>query len=281
MMTWENINGNAVSEENLLEMAKEEVRARIAATQKRHRANLCVMIYGEAKSGKSGLALDCRTPEQLDSDCLVMVLDFDNGCEPTWRQNWNSDSNIQILNPVVRDKEGYPILDDTTRLAEAFIAMAKEEIANGKQVKFVFDGVDRWLRICWAAMGVNKRANEVKQPGIAWGKRNKHYEDLIEKITDGLECDRFFITHMKEVFANVANPTPTGKVPNCRTQTMDKMNQVIEVSRFDVGSKANHTATLRGSKTNTELVNKTWTFLTIDNGEVEWNSIKELQEGTL
>ena len=38
MMTWENISGNAVSEENLLEMAKEEVRARIAATQKRHRA---------------------------------------------------------------------------------------------------------------------------------------------------------------------------------------------------------------------------------------------------
>ena len=73
---------------------------------------------------------------------------------------------------------------------------------------------------------------------------------------------------MKEVFANVANPTPTGKVPNCRTQTMDKMNQVIEVSRFDVGSKANHTATLRGSKTNTELVNKTWTFLTIDNDEL-------------
>ena len=281
MMTWENMSGSAVSEENLLELAKEEVRKRIEETQKRHRANLCTMIYGEAKSGKSGLALDSRTIAQLDSDCLVMVLDFDNGSEPTWRQNWNSDSNIMILNPVVRDKEGYPMLEDTTRLAEAFIAIAKENINQGKEVKFVFDGVDRWLRICWAAMGVDKRASEVKQPGIAWGKRNNHYESLIEKVTDGLLCDRFFITHMKEVYANVAVPTPTGKVPNCRSQTMDKMNQVIEVSRFDVGNKATHTATLRGSKTNTELVNKTWTFLTIEDGKVEWDSIKELQEGTL
>ena len=79
MMSWENVSGNAVSEENLLELAKEEVRLRIAETQKRHRAHLCTMIYGEAKSGKSGLALDSRTNEQLDSDCLVMVLDFDNG----------------------------------------------------------------------------------------------------------------------------------------------------------------------------------------------------------
>ena len=76
-----------------------------------------------------------------------MVLDFDNGSEPTWRQNWNSDTNIMILNPVVRDKEGYPMLEDTTRLAEAFIAIAKDNINDGTEVKFVFDGVDRWLRI--------------------------------------------------------------------------------------------------------------------------------------
>ena len=281
MMSWENVSGNAVSEENLLELAKEEVRLRIAETQKRHRAHLCTMIYGEAKSGKSCLALDSRTNEQLDSDCLVMVLDFDNGAEPTWRQNWDSDPNIMILNPIVRDKEGYPNLDETIRLAEAFIDMAKDSMNEGKEVKFIFDGVDRWLRLCWMAMGIDKRATTVKQPGIAWGARNKVYEDLIEKITDGLNCDRFFITHMKDVFSNVAVPTPTGKVPACRSTTMDKMNQVIEVSRLNIGSKATYTATLVDSKTNTELVNKNWNFLTVDNGEVEWNSITEIQEGIL
>ena len=86
---------------------------------------------------------------------------------------------------------------------------------------------------------------------------------------------------MKDVYEGINNPTPTGKIPNIRSTTMDKMNQVVEVSRMNVGNKATYTATLKDSKTHTGLVNNTWNFLTIDNGEVEWNSIKELQEGKL
>ena len=280
-MSWENMNGNAVSEENLLELAKEEVRKRIEETQKRHRAHLCTLLYGEAKCGKSGLALDSRTQEQLDNDCLVMVLDFDNGSEPTWRQNWDSDPNIMILNPIVRDKEGYPNLEETIRLSEAFIDMAKDYMREGKEVKFIFDGVDRWLRLCFLSMTEDKRSTQQKFMPLLWGVRNKIYEDLVEKITDGLNCDRFFITHMKDVYEGINNPTPTGKVPNIRSTTMDKMNQVVEVSRMNVGNKATYTATLKDSKTDTALVNKSWNFLTIDNGEVEWNSIEELQEGKL
>jgi hypothetical protein len=280
-MSWENISGNAVSEQNLLELAKEEVRQRIEKTQKRHRAHLCTLLYGEAKCGKSGLALDSRTVDQIDKDCLVMVLDFDNGCEPTWRQNWNSDPNIQILNPIVRDSEGYPNLDETIRLSEAFIQMAKDEINTGKEVKFVFDGIDRWLRLCFLSMTEDKRSTQQKFMPLLWGVRNKTYEDLVEKITDGLECDRFFITHMKEVYEGINNPTPTGKIPNIRPSTMDKMNQVFEISRVDVGNTAKYTAKLKDSKTNTGLVNQTWEFLTIADSKVNWTSITELQDGSL
>ena len=86
---------------------------------------------------------------------------------------------------------------------------------------------------------------------------------------------------MKDVYEGINNPTPTGKVPNIRSTTMDKMNQVVEVSRMNMGNKATYTATLKDSKTNTELVNKSWNFLTVENGEVEWNSIGEIQEGEL
>ena len=104
---------------------------------------------------------------------------------------------------------------------------------EGKTVKFVFDGCDRWLRLCWYAMGIDKRATEVKQMPMKWGKRNTEYENLIEKVTDGLECDRYFITHMKDVYEH-NNPNPVGRTANIKESTMDKMNQVIEVSRFDV-----------------------------------------------
>ena len=57
---------------------------------------------------------------------------------------------------------------------------------------------------------------------------------------------------------------PNSPIPNYVTS--------YALSSFSGGTSA---------ETNTELVNKAWTFLTIDNGEVEWNSIKELQEGTL
>jgi len=270
----------AVSKENLLEIIKAEVTEELEALLERQRAHLCCLIYGDAKTGKSGLALDCRTTDEIDDDAIVMVLDFDNGCEPTWRTNWNSDPNIKILNPIVRDEEGFPDLDRTVRRAEAFIVIAKDYMEEGKTVKFVFDGCDRWLRLCWYAMGIDKRATEVKQMPMKWGKRNTEYENLIEKITDGLECDRYFITHMKDEYAH-NNPNPIGRVVNIKESTMDKMNQVIEVKTNKLGNKQTSTATIVASKTNTELVGKSFEFLNIDNGEVTWTSIEELQKGEL
>ena len=270
----------AVSKENLLEIIKAEVTQELEELLERQRAHLCCLIYGDAKTGKSGLALDCRTTEELDEDAIVMVLDFDNGCEPTWRTNWDSDPNIKILNPIVRDEEGFPDLDRTVRRAEAFIVIAKDYMEEGKTVKFVFDGCDRWLRLCWYAMGIDKRATEVKQMPMKWGKRNTEYENLIEKVTDGLECDRYFITHMKDVYEH-NNPNPVGRTANIKESTMDKMNQVIEVKKNKLGNKHTSTATVVASKTNTELVGKSFDFLTIDNGEVTWDSIEQLQQGDL
>jgi hypothetical protein len=129
-------------------------------------------------------------------------------------------------------------------------------------------------------MGIDKRATEVKQMPMKWGKRNTEYENLIEKITDGLECDRYFITHMKDEYAH-NNPNPIGRVVNIKESTMDKMNQVIEVKTNKLGTKQTSTATIIASKTNTELVGKSFDFLTIDDGDVTWTSIEEMQTGEL
>lgn len=281
-MSWSNIGeGTAVSKENTLELAKKEVQNRISQLQARHRANLCTLIYGEAKTGKSGIALDCRTEEEIKDGTIVMVLDFDNGCEPTWRANWDSDPTIEILNPIVRDDEGYPNLTETIRLSEAFIAIAKDRVEEGQSVKFVFDGVDRWLRLCFLVMTDDKRSTQAKFLPILWGNRNKVYEDLMEKITDGLVCDRFFITHMKEVYEGINNPTPTGKIPNLRPSTMDKMNEVIEVSRKDTGKKSEYIARIQDTKRSPSQINNEHVFLTVNNGNVKWESIQTLQEGSL
>ena len=281
-MSWTQMSeGKAVTKQTTLEIAKKEVKDRLNKLQARHRANLCTLIFGEAKVGKSGICLDSRTEKEIENKSKVMVLDFDNGSESTWRTNWDSDPNIEILNPVVRDEEGFAILSETEKLAEAFISMAKDYIAEGQTVKFVFDGVDKWLRLCFLVMTEDKRSTQAKFLPILWGVRNKKYEDLVEKITDGLECDRFFITHMKDVYEGINNPNPVGRIPNLRETTMDKMNQVIKVTRQTTGSKNNYYATLQDSKTNTALVGKSWNFLEISNGQVKWDSITEIQDGVL
>jgi hypothetical protein len=281
-MNWTNMGeGNAVTKESALEIAKKQVEERIKHLQARHRANTCALIFGEAKVGKSGICLDSRTEKDIEDGAKVMVLDFDNGSESTWRTNWDSDPNIEILNPVVRDEEGFAILLETEKLAEAFISRAKDYIAEGKTVKFIFDGLDRWLRLCFLVMTDDKRSTQAKFLPILWGQRNKKYEDLLEKITDGLECDRFFITHMKDVYEGINNPNPVGRVPNLRETTMDKMNQVVKVFRQTVGNKNSYFAIVESSKTNTALIGKTWNFLNVENGKVDWNSITEIQDGEL
>jgi len=281
-MSWTNMTeGKAVTKETALELAKKQVDERIKKLQAKHRANLCTLIFGEAKVGKSGICLDSRTEKEIENNAKIMVLDFDNGSESTWRTNWQSDPNIEILNPIVRDDEGFAILSETEKLAEAFISRAKDYIAEGQTVKFVFDGVDKWLRLCFMVMTDDKRSTQAKFLPILWGQRNKKYEDLVEKITDGLECDRFFITHMKDVYEGVNNPNPVGRIPNLRETTMDKMNQVVKVNRQTITNKSSYFATLQDSKTQTKLVGKTWNFLTISNGEVDWKSITEIQDGEL
>ena len=47
------------------------------------------------------------------------------------------------------------------------------------------------------------------------------------------------------------------------------------------GNKFEHIATIDASKTNTPLVGKRYVVLTVEDGNVVWNNIPELQEGSL
>ena len=56
-------------------------------------------IWGEPKTVKSGLALDFPNKQ-------IYVLDWDDGCEPTWRQNHEMTDRITLWNPEVRNDNG-------------------------------------------------------------------------------------------------------------------------------------------------------------------------------
>ena len=92
---------------NLVSKAKEEdtksafASAKAKAFNQRKRlmenesAYMLCGISGDPGTGKTGLAIDCRTDEEKETH-WVFILDFDEGAEPTWRQHWSSDDKVFI-----------------------------------------------------------------------------------------------------------------------------------------------------------------------------------------
>ena len=63
--------------------------------------------------------------------------------------------------------------------------------------------------------------------------------------------------------------------------TPPMLYQTISVKKLKKVNKFEHIATIDASKTNTKLVGKRYVVLTVEDGNVTWNNIPELQEGSL
>ena len=115
---------------------KKQTEGRLARSSR-----LVCGIWGEPKTVKSGLALDFPNKQ-------IYVLDWDNGCEPTWRQNHEMTDRITLWNPEVRNQNGELDIQKSEANSEDFVLFVKSKIAEGEDVLFVFDGVDKWLDCC-------------------------------------------------------------------------------------------------------------------------------------
>ena len=96
------------------------------------------VIWGEPKTVKSGLALDFPNKQ-------IYVLDWDDGCEPTWRQNHECSDRITLWNPEIRNQNGELDIQKSEANSEDFVLFVKSKIEQGEDVLFVFDGIDKWL----------------------------------------------------------------------------------------------------------------------------------------
>jgi len=259
---------------------KEIILKQIEDRNKRDRSYLRCGIYGEPKVCKSSLGLDSLTPEQKESGWKVWVLDWDSGCDPTWRNNYDASEHIVIFDPNVYNDDGSPNFELSEQLSEDFIRMVQDELESGVQGKFMLDGVDKWKERCFDTLTKGKKDSDFRFPPHLWGKRNRRYKLLMDKIFK-LPCDAFFITHLKDVYEGISNPNPIGKAPDWHKMTPPRLFQMISVKKIVKGNRMDHIATIDASKTNTELVGKRFTLLTIDSGNITWNNIPELQEGTL
>tara|TARA_R110000744_G_scaffold375_3_gene1410 strand:+ start:12014 stop:12907 length:894 start_codon:yes stop_codon:yes gene_type:complete len=281
--------------ETRYQMNKRRILTQRKRDEEKRQTYLICSISGEAKIGKSGIALDCRTEEEIKEGWTVYVLDFDNGAKSTWQSQWDSDENLWIFNPWILSDEGHRNYEATADNAHDFVRFVRERIEDGEKVKsFVLDGVDKWLECCSQMLrlaitksGKIRDADLTKVPTLAWGRRKREYYRLLEDdiLDSGLDCHKFFITHLKPKYAegNIHEPIIVDLIEDWEKSTEALFTQTIRIRKAknaegDIVSRA----TLTSSKTNTNLVGSTWDVLTIKTkGDNVWKGITELKEGKL
>ena len=258
-------------------------------------AHLICGISGNPGTGKTGIALDCRTEEEKETH-WIFVLDYDEGAEPTWRQHWSSDDKVVIFNPFVFNDDMTVDYLATSDMSRYFIAMVNEAITTGKiewegeieevcAVKsIIFDGLDSWLDTTNMIARLNhikgkdpRMADKVKMVPTQWFARNEEYKRLF-KAACQLQCHKFFITHMKEVHDGF---DIVGTKPDWEKSTTAKLYQHIECNIEERGKSLKLTAKVKKSKTNSKMVGQTFLIMESEAGKVTWNGLEEIKNGTL
>lgn len=264
-----NAAGEKTQDNARVSLFREKLKRQMDARLGRSSRLVCG-VWGEPKTVKSGLALDFP-------DKKIYVLDWDDGCEPTWRQNHDSTERIVLWNPQVMNDKGEPDITESERNSEDFVLYVQQQIEAGEDALFVFDGIDKWLETCTLHVTGSSKIGKPQKMKFEWGKRNAPFYALL-KMCRKLECDQIYITHAKADYGS------TGEVVGQKANWHnwgDFLHQVIETKRVEKKGTITYRATLHSSKTNTPLVGTSWTTLVVENGGVEWTGIPELREGNI
>jgi hypothetical protein len=236
--------------------------------RKKQQSRLVLGIWGEPKTGKTGIALDFP-------DRNICVLDWDSGVESTWITCHEATDRIEVFNPIEQNKDNAIDINKSEENSHNFVRYVRSKIDNGENPIFVFDGVDTWFESCIYKVNPNPTVVTKMMP-YQYGPRNKTFYHLLEAIYQ-LKCDVIYITHETEKYVD---NNPVGMKPNWRDWG-GKLEQEIHCLRRKVKGEVHFVAELVGSRTNGNLVGTNWTIREGNPPNIVWNGIPELREGKI
>ena len=254
----------------LIKTKKEKTNFKELMAQKRaeRKARMVLGIWGEPKTGKTGIALDFP-------DKNIYVLDWDRGVESTWFEHHDATDRINVYCPIVMKDDNIMDIDKSEQNSLDFINHAKEQIVAGENVLFIIDGVDTWFDNCMLKVNPNPRVVTKIMP-FMYGARNKTFYFLLEAIYQ-LSCDIIYITHETEKYVD---NSPVGVQPAWKDWG-GKLEQEIYCSKKKVKGELHFNAELIGSRTNGNLVGTKWTVREGTPPNIQWNGVPELREGKI
>lgn len=240
--------------------------AQLMAEKRKNRQSRMVLgIWGEPKTGKTGIALDFP-------DRKIYVLDWDSGVESTWFEHHNATERIEVYNPIEQDNDNKIDILTSEENSHSFVRLVRQRIEEGENPIFVFDGVDTWFENTIFKVNPNPTVVTKMMP-YQYGPRNKTFYHLLNSVYN-LKCDVIYITHETEKYVD---NTPVGIVPHWRDWG-GKLEQEIHCSRKKIKGETHFIAELVGSRTNGNLVGTSWTIREGNPPNIKWNGIEELRE---
>jgi len=250
------------------------------------KSNICAVFYGVDGTGKTGAAIDCRTPEEIKEGWKVYVIDFDDGCAPLKYKYYDNDENLILLDPTYIGEDNKPDYVATYDKTLAIIKYILEQEKAGENIKaVVLDGLDSLLKTCEYVMKIEDLKIDPQAQitqSWEWGKRNSKYYTIL-LLLKRLKCYKFYITHMKDLKKWTIVPgsgerelSVVGSKPNWQDQTPNMMFQKVLFTREDSNGKVILKAKVEKCKTNISLEGKEVVIAEITKDKAKWYGIKDL-----
>lgn len=227
-------------------LTHDEIAEVIKNQQKTNQNNIVAGVYGHDGTAKTGIALELRTQDDIDTGRKLFVMDFDKGIQPLLNEyhivDGVRDPNIILMDPTVRILEG----EDrggidwhaTIKMCMSMLFYV-EELGQDEAAGCIMDGMDTWLKNCEFHM----RENELEQKKIGdhvahknWYIRDKPYNQAM-MLAKSLPCPTIFITHLKEKFSGSYDDdgalVSVGWEPEWGKLTKNQIYQKIECTNVE------------------------------------------------
>lgn len=239
------------------------------------KSDICALLVGDPKTGKTGMALDCRTEEEKKAGMKIICIELnsDNGCKLNKKTFHSDDPSIIVIDPrefSINEVTGDWEFDYIQTMAKikAFLMYVKQNLGKLNLKAIVFDGGDVFLsEICENQMRMDEHidvSGGVKM--TFWKKRNKYFYDVMNLLFT-IDVDKYIITHFKEEMDTKK------KIYSIQKDFPDKMHQIIEFKKDPKTNK--HYAKITDDRRNKPaLLNQDILIMEITDGKKIWHGLK-------
>jgi len=242
-------------------------------------SNVCCVFYGHDGTTKSGVCMDCRTPEEVKAGKQVIIIDLDGSASPLKVKYFKNDKNIKVIDPIEMLEDGNIDYISTYNKVLAIVRYIRENEANLNLAAVVLDGLNTLLKTCEYVM---RYENLKVDPDVQihdrwqWAIRNRRY--LVPVILlKRLHCKRLFTTHLKELKQYVQGQLiHLDWVPDWEKSTPGIMFQRVLLERREIKDNVEFIATVKKAKGALHLEGKTYKVAEVTAGKTKWYGLSNL-----